>query len=59
MDKHYLIHMCWNGSTRQIYDTYDFGSDKWSWRNEIECMPFDIIDESDHECWFDGGDNDE
>lgn len=56
-DKEYRIVYCWNGNKRQVYftDTYDT---RREWRYAIETMPYDIIDESDHICWVDYGDND-
>lgn len=53
----YEIRLCWNGSKRQVEDTYIFDS-KREWRYAIETMPYDIIDENDHICWVDYGDND-
>ena len=54
----YYIYWCWNGSKRQKAFTDEFES-KQEWLWVIESLPYDIIDESDNECWVDYGDNDE
>ncbi len=54
----YKIHWCWNGSKRQVFDTDEFATER-EWRWNIDNMPYDILDESDTECWVDYGDNDD
>lgn len=55
--REYKMHLCYNGSKRQIEDTYVFDS-KREWHFAIETMPYDIIDEDESNCWVDYGDCD-
>ena len=54
----YRIHWCWNGDEGQVDGTDEFDSRR-EWELVIENMPYDILDESDTECWVDFGDNDD
>lgn len=56
--KHYEIRWCWNGSKRQVAFTDYFDTEE-EWHDVIWNMPYDVIDENDHICWVDYGDNDE
>ena len=51
----YWIYLVWNGNKKQVADKYCFESRR-EWRWTIMTMPYDIIDEDDHNCWIDFGD---
>lgn len=53
----YYIRYCWNGSKRQ-YEYTDVYESKSEWLFDIEGLPYDILDQNDHWCWVDYGDND-
>lgn len=53
-DAGYHIHFCWNGDVWQEVDcievyreTFEVATDIW---------PYDVIDENEHNIWFDYGD---
>lgn len=51
----YKIHFCLSGKKNKKEATYEFDSKReWEW--EYEHLPYDIIDISDTEIWFDWGD---
>ena len=54
----YEIRWCWNGSKRQVAFTDHFDTEK-EWREVIDNMPYDIIDETERICYVDYGDNDD
>lgn len=51
----YRIHLCLNGMKGKKASTYEF-DDRREWKMACRSLPFDIIDESDTEVWFDWGD---
>ena len=51
----FRIYLCWNGNKRMVADVYEYNS-RWSWSCDKECLPYDILDEDDHNVWFDYGD---
>lgn len=51
----YRIYLCWNGNRRQVASTCAYDSRReWLW--EKAALPYDIIDEDEHNVWFDFGD---
>jgi hypothetical protein len=51
----YTIYLVWNGNKKQVADKYSYDSKReWEW--DKEALPYDIIDEDDHNVWFDYGD---
>ena len=56
--KPYEIRYCWNGNKRKV-DWVEEYKTKKEWRNAIDYLPFDIIDETERICFVDYGDNDD
>ena len=51
----YRIYLCWNGRKQQVADCYVY-EDGTCWRWDKAALPYDILDEDDHNVWFDYGD---
>lgn len=49
------IYLVYNGNKKQVADKISYEKEE-NWRYTIETMPFDIVDEDDHNCWVDFGD---
>lgn len=51
----YWIFLCYNGNKRQVADKVAY-EDRREWCWDKGRLPYDIIDEDDHNVWFDYGD---
>jgi len=51
----YTIYLIYNGNKRQIASKYSYESRR-EWRIEMSLLPYDIVDEDEHNAWFDYGD---
>lgn len=52
--KKYNVYFCLNGRKRKYVEKLTVSQQTWKYRLEI--WPLDVIDEDDHNIWFDYGD---
>ena len=55
MVKKYRIYFCLGGRKDRHEAVYEF-EDRLEWLWNVESLPYDIIDDDDHNVWFDFGD---